>query len=101
MQKLTGDRLAQAEVVPFSKFQHSANRFVTSVRVGLRIVRQLGKCRVENFVHRVVTTTSKLLINDPFLIGLESNGHISTVRRIGAVVNSMISPPKLESGFQS
>lgn len=80
MKELAGDGLAQAKFVTLSKLNHAADGFAPGVGIGLRLMGKRGKGRVKNLVHRAVATGSKLLVNDPLLIGLELDRHIRNVR---------------------
>jgi len=76
MQKLTSDRLSQAELMMFPEFPHSADRLLASAAMWLLVAWKLGKSRVNDFFYRTIPARGKLLLDDSFLIGLELDGHL-------------------------
>jgi hypothetical protein len=76
MHKLTSDWFSQTQLMMFPEFPHSADRLLAGAATWLLVAWELGKSRVNDFFHRTIPARGELLLDDPFLIGLESDGHM-------------------------
>jgi len=75
MQKLSRDRLIQAEFAAFSESDHAPNRLTPVFPIKAAILRQTRKRRVEHLFHRAVETACQLLLNDSFQLWFELDSH--------------------------
>jgi len=79
MQKLPRRRLAQAELVAFSEFNHATNGFAPMFPIEASVLWKTGERGVEHFLHRAVTSGGQLLSDDLLLFGFEVDGHTFNV----------------------